>query len=948
MSSHTSDVLTGVLVTGDLVHYVSIYADDRVTPSPHAEAETPVQIERTLGGAYRFFQMIEKAQPAGPVSFGLNAAPAKIPSGTREAYTLYLATTGGLAAKPGADKGERTQAVWRIDRLLGYGLLPRAADPEPMVTRIPIEDTASKSVVAIDDEGIGFRTFRAQNRWPFDTDKAAANPHNWIVLKMASPVAKGDLWRFLLHEPYANKLIVVVSADHLRRDGAAVSRGLSWEKTVSELFAALSASPVFSSLLRCRHLVVCFSNEGALWIDNSEKGATAKFIFDPVRGEGEWPKALRDSQHYVSGRLSVFAAAVVAEACRTATGLNLTDALRRGLAATRCLRLHGHGPITGKPQFPFEEVARVLDPENAVEEFAECIVPVSKDRIQDSRGWTIASYVENPSKPDQPLFGLAHQVALYGEPRLNGPRGVPHARFGDLLSVDREEIETLRGLRRMVGDYSKTKQPKAPLSIGAFGPPGAGKSFGIQQIVKEILGPSVPLFVFNLSQFKDANDLIGAFHQVRDKVLEGFVPVAFWDEFDSEHYRWLQFLLAPMQDGKFQSGQLTHSIGKCIFVFAGATSHDFEHFGPMPGPITGRDREQQKRRHADPERQRHDEEQYEEFVLKKGPDFVSRLSGHINVLGPNRRQFFNYQSAKWEEPDTSDITFPVRRAILLRAHFKLKADAVLSIDRDLLRALLLVPGYRHGSRSMEKIVEPMRTSGAPPYRMSHLPPPQVCHQHLDSKEAFDALCIDARQLQTPERLRRMAAAIHEDYERRDAEERRISRKELTEPEFLKVYDNFDDWNKATNLAAAARLSYVLALAGLRLEQCDRAAFAGEEAEITVHLERHLNVLAEEEHILWMAFHVENDWRYLPWEQMDPKTRDRTKDKLNRRHSLLVPFRDLKEHKAKDEQSIKRYPKTAALAGLKIVFMGAPASSFASGDDLPPDVTPGADSLSASG
>ena len=36
-----------------------------------------------------------------------------------------------------------------------------------------------------------------------------------------------------------------------------------------------------------------------------------------------------------------------------------------------------------------------------------------------------------------------------------------------------------------------------------------------------------------------------------------------------------------MQDGKFQEGQITHSIGRCIFIFAGGTSNDFKHFGHL-------------------------------------------------------------------------------------------------------------------------------------------------------------------------------------------------------------------------------------------------------------------------------------------------------------------------------------------------------------------------------
>ena len=49
---------------------------------------------------------------------------------------------------------------------------------------------------------------------------------------------------------------------------------------------------------------------------------------------------------------------------------------------------------------------------------------------------------------------------------------------------------------------------------------------------------------FNLSQFDSAEDLIGAFHQVRDRVLQGFIPVVFRDEFDSQNLKWLRSLLA--------------------------------------------------------------------------------------------------------------------------------------------------------------------------------------------------------------------------------------------------------------------------------------------------------------------------------------------------------------------------------------------------------------------
>src|SRR5580698_9772525 len=50
---------------------------------------------------------------------------------------------------------------------------------------------------------------------------------------------------------------------------------------------------------------------------------------------------------------------------------------------------------------------------------------------------------------------------------------------------------------------------------------------------------------FNLSQFKGAEELYGAYHQVRDTVLAGVTPVVFWDEFDSREFFWLQRVPCP-------------------------------------------------------------------------------------------------------------------------------------------------------------------------------------------------------------------------------------------------------------------------------------------------------------------------------------------------------------------------------------------------------------------
>lgn len=99
-----------------------------------------------------------------------------------------------------------------------------------------------------------------------------------------------------------------------------------------------------------------------------------------------------------------------------------------------------------------------------------------------------------------------------------------------------------------------------------------------------------------------------------------------------------------MQDGLFQEGQISHPIGKCLFIFAGATSATYEHFGPR-----NPDRMSKEERESLGSRLRDVEDYWRTFILKKGPDFHSRLSGYLNVLGrvPKLRWSFPRIGCGW-------------------------------------------------------------------------------------------------------------------------------------------------------------------------------------------------------------------------------------------------------------------------------------------------------------
>src|SRR5262249_44862169 len=140
----------------------------------------------------------------------------------------------------------------------------------------------------------------------------------------------------------------------------------------------------------------------------------------------------------------------------------------------------------------------------------------------DSR-WTLVVQSELGPVERAPLYGLGEMAARYGVTALSH---VPSFRRGRLFTADRIEIESLRMLESLIRAYEETPVQKKPLSIGVFGPPGAGKSFAVKALAEGVLGPKVPFLEFNLSQFKGPEDLIGAFHRVRDAVLGGITPVA--------------------------------------------------------------------------------------------------------------------------------------------------------------------------------------------------------------------------------------------------------------------------------------------------------------------------------------------------------------------------------------------------------------------------------------
>jgi len=562
--------------------------------------------------------------------------------------------------------------VWRLHEFLGR---------QPAVATgswPPVAGTAD--CVVLDDANLGFRD--ARDAWSF-LDAAGGSPPAHVLLKLANPFGAGPLWH-LLAARYADRLTVYCAVGDLRKEHAPVGQPLAWERTAQEVERAVRDRPDLAAAAR---VVVSLGMSGAVVV---QRDGPATLVYDALNQEGDWERTRPGAP---LGLGTCLVAALAVGCARDGIAPDWLAAVRGGLGAARVLHEQGHVAGTddrGGLRFPTAAVARAIADGAPDDAFQTAAVPADD-------GWRLFAIAAADDE-----LRVATRIALEGDEEA--VRGLPVERMGAWASVDRTEIESVRSVRNIVAEYLAQARKTRPLNLAVFGPPGAGKSFAIKQMAKEWAAGGTPIATleFNLSQFAGEADLAAALQRVRDAAVEQTLPLVFWDEFDSttegRELGWLVRFLAPMQDGSFVEGGVTRPIGPAIFVFAGGTHATMASF---------------KARAV-------------EFRGAKATDFVSRLRGFVDVLGPNPAG-----------PD--DRTYVLRRALLLRALLRGRAPRMfaspggrLHIDPGVLRALLGVPAYLHGSRSMESVIDMSALAGSLRYERSALPAPHQLDLHVDA------------------------------------------------------------------------------------------------------------------------------------------------------------------------------------------------------------------------
>lgn len=768
----------------------------------------------------------------------------------------FLRSIAELDLFPLSAEEKNTGKVYRVKRFLGF-TAPSSDTPK----LLPIaNDDVNANMIIIDDENNGFNS--NEEFWPLALKSPEKSPI--VLYKMNNPIGSSALWK-QLEKFHVEKTIVVINGDDLRSKGVNISKSLSWERTAQEFVWQINNNPNLAFLANCHHLIVPFGLEGAIYYRNG--GINEAYLyFIPYECEGG---SFKDTQGKMYGLTSCFVAglarSIVSENNNEEElSLSIGEGIREGIVAAQKYFVHGFGKNVEELPFPNAEIFTVE--ENNF---------IHKDLIQDVKIPNATNKESNPywyilrDKSSTGLAEIAYDIVKNGV--KNVLKSIPIAQFGNLQTVDRTEIESYRSIKNLMWEYISTKNTVRPLSIAVFGTPGSGKSFGVSEIADSIAPELVEKLNFNLSQFRTPLDLINAFHKVRDFSLKGKIPLIFFDEFDSSFegkLGWLKYFLAPMQDGIFREGDSIHPIGKAIFVFAGGTNSTFKEF-------LGEDI-------IDEDEQKHFSI---EFKSAKGPDFISRLRGYVNILGPN-------------QTDAKDQLFIIRRAMLLRSLLKRKVPHLISdsgearIDTGVLRALLKIRRYKHESRSMEAILEMSMLINAKIWEQSDLPSKDQLKLHVDEEQFLRHLMHDAFY---SEKIESLAIAIHEKYRMLNENNKNMNK------DFIMPWQDLSEELKNSNRDQAKNIPNSLLKINYDIISVN------ETPEFIGFTEKELDVLAENEHTRWYRNRKKTGWKY-----------GETKDNKKKTDPALVHWDNLPdEKKNKVYQMIKIWPEILSKSNFKL-------------------------------
>ncbi len=875
MAERNTEMIKKVVVAGDvcidwLLHNVSEKAPrDKAVAKVNWKNAKNSRMHVLAGGALLLRDFIKKAVSAEIVSYPVkeleNIPPNEIIHSISE--VKYFPVKAGKAR---ADD----KTTIRIKSL--YGFSGPSDEKSLKITELH-GDPSDADVIILDDAGNGFRNHPID--WLNGFTDSGKKP--LILYKMSWPLASGKLWEKVIAK-HAQNLVLIINANDIREEGVNISRRLSWERTISDFMLKFPTYKDLKSLEQCPNVLIRFGLEGVIHYfnapENAKEGAkgirkTARLFYIPDQCEDE-------NAEKTPGRMQGLTTAFVAGLAAKIIQANDTigKAIPSAMAGPLNLLREGYILADDKMRYPCSEIGS-FNQKGLVKELDLADFDVSSDSVDD---WTILK----DQTQTNTFLNIAKKYVEQGP--TDDLKNVPVVSFEKVVTADVNEIENFRSIKNLIKEYLEQENSVRPLSLGVFGPPGAGKSFCIKQVAKAVRQKMSEPLTYNVSQFDSQQDLIKAFHEIRDHTLKGTVPLIFFDEFDSslkgEPLGWLKYFLSPMQDGAYKDGERIHPIGKAIFAFAGGTSKSFKEF-------SREDYGSQDNGNNVPTKDDDGRNVLGEFVSSKGPDFVSRLQGYVDIIGPN-------------PTNVRDKFYIIRRAVLLRSILIGQKSIVenktkVHIDEDVLNAFLLIPQYKHGSRSMSALVEMSMLSGRNLFEKAALPSRKQLDLHVDSN-IFMRLLDRSVFFKTVGEV--MAQAVHNNYLN---EQRKKQNPKSSDHPSMQPWENLPEKTKDSNRQQAYDIPIKLLRVNCDyrrsgLMNCVKNDFKG-------FTDEEIEILAEIEHQRWMQEKMSNGWKYGKSRNEDEKI-----------HEGLLPWNKLSdETKGYNRDAIKAIPEILKIAGYEI-------------------------------
>lgn len=659
----------------------------------------------------------------------------------------------------------------------------------------------------------------------------------YIIHHMTRPLARGRLWDIIRDGPRTrdgppdpDHLAVIIDAEDLRAEGISLSRSLSWEHTAEDFVRNLGSNGRLDTLVTCPNLIVRFGNEGVIH-HRGRDAVNPKLYFHPRQIENG-NQAGKGSD--MIGQASAFTAGFTLGFAKVSPP-DTDIAVRLGISAAQNMDQTGFvkSQIDDAPDYPIDAVVQGLAPQKSFS-----VVSIPSGRISSGDSWSIFDALTgDPAE-------VARQIVTVGPEKALAR--CPAQQFGDLLSIQRKEQESLRGVVDAVYERVRSKTAK-PTSVGIMGPPGSGKKFMASNLARHFsLNGDVTQLVFN-AQILRSEDLIALCHTVRDTAGLAVVTFENFEAIMAPQNVLLNDFLVLMRDGLFSDRGHSHHIGNPLFMFLLNQESSTSAVGGAPTPTAT------------------------DFGINRTIDdsiLLDYLHGVVKVAGPN-------------QTGMDDKMFPVRRAMMLRHMLMQKfphlaKNGTIKIDDAVLHAILLVPAYKHGLRSLDKILSTSRLSGRTKFEISALPPEEFIQLHVDGRIFMSFL----RSPKLPAILReKLAGGLFEAYKKK----RREMSRTPEEIEALESDPSMYDWDElAPELKESTRAQADDIPRKLRAVSC--FMLDGDRTDPLIHVldftTEELDMLSEMEHERFNAERLQRQWR------MGPRSSGK------RTTPFLVPWRDL--------------------------------------------------------